>query len=79
MWKAGQLVTLWGKVYRIQKIDNNTLPKYRACHFCAGIGKSAPCLTANNYPTRKGFDMKMCMENMPGGCYPKLLNPKKNG
>lgn len=72
MWKPGQLVTLWGKVYRITKCDETA--KYRVCHFCAGVGKCAPCLKAHNFPTTKGFDMISCVQNVPDGCYPKKVS-----
>lgn len=69
-WKPGQLVTLWGKVYRIHKCFHIT--KYSTCFFC-NHENTAPCINANNYPVRKGFDVKTCCEKMPTGCYPKLV------
>lgn len=69
-WKPGQLVTLWGKVYRIRKCS--VVEPYKVCHFCNHSGE-APCINAYNYPVRKGFSQHDCMKKMPIGCYPKLV------
>jgi len=70
MWKPGQLVTLWGKLYRITKCSETQ--KYRVCYFCAGNG-NAPCIKAYNYPERNGFNALSCRSKMPKECYPKLV------
>lgn len=70
MWKPGQLVTLWGKVYRITKCSEQE--RYRVCCFCA-TKNYIPCRYAYNYPEEKGFNHKICRMYMPKGCYPKKL------
>lgn len=71
MWKPGQLVTLWGKVYRITKCDETA--RYRVCNFCAGSG-NAPCIIGVIYPSKNGFETITCANNIPEGCYPKKVS-----
>lgn len=71
MWKPGQLVTLWGKVYRIHKCIYSS--GYKACYFCMKVNTKSPCINAADYPENKGFDLHSCKSNIPNGCIPKLI------
>ena len=71
MWKPGQLVTLWGKVYRIRKCS--VIEPYKVCYFCNRINR-APCINAYDYPDKNGFNQTLCKEKMPIGCYPQLIS-----
>ena len=79
MWKPGQCVTLWGKVYRIHKCIYSYVFKpvdmsfgYKVCYFCMRVNIKPPCINAY-YPENKGFDAHSCKQNIPNGCIPKLI------
>lgn len=77
MWKPGQLVTLWGNVYRITK-SCETKRTY-VCMLCQWKNTETPCTIRFNYPEKDGFSAKLCTRKMPLGCYPKLLKPNSSG
>lgn len=75
MWKPGQLITLWENVYRITKCDYAS--GYKACMFCQQQNTKPPCINGFDYPSKKGFDLRECVKNMPKNCFPKKLTPKR--
>lgn len=75
-WKPGQLITLWGKVYRICKCKYSE--KYKACFVCGQLNGRTPCIDAADYPEKPGFSTYTCMKKMPEGCIPKRLKLRTN-
>ena len=62
MWKAGQIVTIKGKRYRIIKSERGWV---RTCPYC-DISNTMICDTLCKKPTQK----------VPDDCYLKELHPK---
>lgn len=75
-WKPGQLVTLWGKVYRISKCRYNDERKYKTCFICGQLNGRTPCINAVDYPEKSGFCLLTCIKKMPKGCIPKHVHIK---
>lgn len=71
-WKAGQLVTLNGKVYRIREVE--TQLSHRRCMMCELHNFKSPCIDAADYPTDKiNFSIIKCVAKMPQNCIPKRI------
>lgn len=70
-WKPGQLITLWGSIYRISKCKYSS--GYKACFICNQQNGKPPCICAFDYPDKHGFDLRMCREKLPEGCIPKRI------
>lgn len=77
MWKPGQLVTLWGKLYQIKKCSYSY--NYQACMFCQQTNKRPPCIDGFDYPDKRGFDLRECRLKVPEGCIPKRVKPNSSG
>ena len=72
MWKAGQLVTLNGKVYRIHKTQYTS--GYQQCMFCTQCNVNSPCVDMFDYPDDKiSFGYIECKRNMQDNCIPKRI------
>lgn len=71
MWRQGQLVTLWGKVYRISKSAHNE--KYKTCMLCQQCNMRTPCIDGFDYPEKTGFDMRMCFKRLKPELFPKRV------
>ena len=67
MWRAGQLVTINGIVYRIRRNLHDT--PYYPCDFCA-FSIQFGCTLAYNQ-----LKYKCCTELIPNDCYFERLSP----
>ena len=71
-WKAGQLITLNGKVYRIHKTQYTS--GYRKCMFCKQCNVKTPCVNMLDYRDNKtSFGAFKCKNKMPDICIPKRI------
>ena len=77
MWKKGQLITLYGKVYRIHECKYKK--QYQLCKFCQQVNIKSPCINAYDYPEVRSFDLLDCAMKMPNRCIPKQIKPNDSG
>lgn len=71
-WKAGQLVTLNNRVYRIREVE--TRRQRRRCMMCELWNFIPPCIDGGDNPIDKiNFGIIECVDKMPQNCIPKRI------
>ena len=73
MYKAGQILTINGKKYRITKCRT-----FEKCVLCKKQNEFIPCITYAAIVYRT-FSMNECWTHIPHDCYLKQLNPSVSG